>query len=209
MGSLLLDGDREALQRTRLLTAGYVMVPGQAKALEFCEALLPLISAMTPEGNELIKALAEKVVEAAEVVAMQLTSSVKRGLYGERSRVAADSSVLGPVRDRFWVETETAFYDRLRDAVDEIDAAGDDLIDRKEDIRAGLGEQWRKHLQQRALAIFDDTVPIESAEADRIGDIVDARRYLVLMLQGYGPTGKKLFAALGLVAPKLKKGGTS
>ena len=204
-GSDLL-GDKTSRRNTRLLAAGYAM--DNMKPLDFGEALLPLIFASTPDGNERLAGIAQDMLSAAGDVVYQLTASVKLGLYGERSKAANDSAVLGPVRDRFWAETETAFYDVLHSTADSVDMAGEEWIDRKEDVRARLGEDWRKHLQQRALVIFDDTVPIDSAASDRIKDIVNARKFLVLALEGYGKAGAALFKTLGLVAPKPKKGGT-
>lgn len=206
VGSGLFFADRAAMRRSRLIAAGYVMVPGQAKALDFGEALLPLIFASTPDGNGRLSELAEAMVSAASDVVYQLTSSVKLGLYGKRRKAANDSAVLGPVRDRFWAETETGFYDALRSTADSVDMPGEEWIDRKEDVRAALGKAWHAVLRQRALAIFDDSVPIDSAEADRIEDIVNARKFLVLALEGYGKAGAALFKSLG-VPPKPKKGG--
>jgi len=202
-GSDLL-GDKASRRNTRLLAAGYAM--DNMKPLDFGEALLPLIFASTPDRNTWLADLADTMVKAAGDVVYQLTSSVRLGLYGEGGKAASDSAVLGPVRDRFWSETETGFYDALRSTADSVDMPGEEWIDRKEEVRAKLGEHWRVHLKQRALAIFDDTVPIDSAEADRIEDLVNARKFLVLALEGYGKAGAALFKTLGL-PPKPKKGG--
>ena len=203
VGSELL-GDKASRRNTRLLAAGYAM--DNMKPLDFGEALLPLIFASTPDRNTWLADLADTMVKAAGDVVYQLTSSVRLGLYGEGSKADNDSAVLGPVRDRFWAETETGFYDALRSTADSVDMPGEEWIDRKEEVRAKLGEHWRVHLKQRALAIFDDTVPIDSAEADRIEDLVNARKFLVLALEGYGKAGAALFKTLGL-PPKPKKGG--
>lgn len=202
-GSDLL-GDKESHRNTRLLAAGYAM--DSMKALDFGEALLPLIFASTPDGNGRLSELAEAMVSAANSVAYQLTSSVKLGLYGERSKASSDSAVLGPVRDRFWSETETGFYDVLRSTADRVDIPGEEWINRKEDVHAALAKAWLAVLRRRALDIFDDSVPIDSADADRIEDIVNARKFLVLALEGYGKAGAALYKTLGL-PPKPKKGG--
>jgi CRISPR system Cascade subunit CasA len=203
-GTVLFYPDKESRYRSRLLAAGYAM--DNAKPLDFGEALLPLIFAGTPSGNERLSEIAQGLITAAQEAAGQLNSSVKRGVLGARSKAAVDSALLRPVRDRFWAETESGFYDLLRNAVRTVDVDNAEWMDRKEDVRAEFGERWRKHLQHQALAIFDDTVPIDSAEVDRLADIVEARKYLVLALTGYGTTGKKLFKGLGLPLPKPKKG---
>ncbi len=200
-----LVGDKASRSNTRLLAAGYAM--DNMKPLDFGEALLPLIFASTPEGNARLADIAQSLLSAAGDVVYQLTSSVKLGLYGERSKAANDSAVLGPVRDRFWAETETSFYDVLRSTADSVDIPGEKWIDRKEDVQAALGRAWLATLRKHALAIFDDTVPIESAKADGIKDIVNARKFLVLALEGYGKAGAALYKTLGL-PPRPKKGGS-
>ncbi len=178
-----------------MLAAGYAM--DNMKPLDFGEALMPLIVASTPEANDLIKRQAEALIEAAKLVASQLTTAVKIGLYGEGAKADGDSSVLYPVRDRFWGDTEGAFFATLKDAAEKFDTAKGDLQDQHGDIWAALGNTWRVHMTRHALRIFDDAVPIESAESKRIVDVINARKMLLLALTGYGKLGDKLFKSTG------------
>jgi CRISPR system Cascade subunit CasA len=195
---------KDAVIRTeaRMLAAGYAM--DNMKPLDFGEALMPLIVASTPEANDMIKRQAEALIEAAKLVASQLTTSVKIGLYGEGAKADGDSSVLYPVRDRFWADSEGAFFATLKDTAENFDTAKDDLQDRHGDIKAALGDAWRVHMTKHALRIFDDTVPIESAESKRMVDVINARKMLLLALTGYGKLGDKLFKSLALQPPEKK-----
>ena len=112
--------------------------------------------------------------------------------------------MLAPVRDRFWADTDRAFYEALR-------AAGEHLISqdgvpapRPGDVKGDAAEGGLEVLRRHAIAIFDDVVPIDSAEAQRIGDIVAARRNLILAFRGRVAAGRRLFKALGLPEPKKK-----
>jgi CRISPR system Cascade subunit CasA len=178
-----------------LLVAGYSM--DNMKPLDFAEALLPLIVTLDHSTNEAIKALARNWVTGANLVADQLQSAVRRGLYGSNGKPARDSTVLGGARFRFWAATEDEFYEHLREAANSIEAKAGDLSDHRDELFRVAGATWLNVLKHHALGIFDDAVPIESADSDRIGDIVEGRKLLALALSGHGPVGKKLFQELG------------
>ena len=69
---------------------------------------------------------------------------------------------------------------------------------------------WLRQLSDAALALFDETAPLDpSVESFDPARVVQARRQLWFTLNGYGATGTKLFAALLLAAPqstKIKRG---
>ncbi len=186
----------------RLLVAGYAM--DNMKPLDFGEALMPLIVGNSDKANRLIRDQAEALIEAAKLVASQLTTSVKIGLYGEGAKADSDSSVLYPVRDRFWADTEAAFFATLTDAAKKYDVPEDDLQDLLGDIRSALGGAWLQNLRTHALHIFDDTVPIDSADSKRIVDVINGSKMLLLALTGYGKLGTSLFKTLALQPPETK-----
>ena len=197
--------DTTVRSESQLLAAGYVFKPGQATALDYAEALLPLIVGSSAAVNEQIRDLAGKLVGAADVVARQLVASVKLGLFGETNKKPdSDSAVLKPVGDRFWADTENDFFDQLREAAKQFEAAKDDLQDQAGGIQVEQVTKWLAALKRHALTIFDDAVPIEAAEAKRIEDVVAARKYLLLALTGYGPAGNKVFKELELQSPDQK-----
>lgn len=199
--------DREALSRTRLLVAGYAM--DNMKPLDFAEALVPLIVTGHQRSDEHVRDVARRLVRSADIVALQLIASVKLALYGPKGEADRDSTVLEPVRQRFWGETEQDFYNTLRSAADALVLPEGTPVKRPGDAKEKSGEGWRQTLRRHALRIFDDTVPIEDAAADDIAHVVQGRRDLGLLLDGYSAKSKKLFAELHLPIPEKKKQGAA
>jgi hypothetical protein len=89
-----------------------------------------------------------KLVPAAAVTSRALTFQVKSALYPRPSDVPGDFGFIG---DRFWRETETGFYQTVRqaDAIYRHDA--DDT-----DAQRLVVEGWVRILRDRALALFDE-----------------------------------------------------
>jgi CRISPR system Cascade subunit CasA len=187
--------DDPALRRdARLIVAGYAM--DNMKPLDFAEALLPLIISTNAGANEAIKALSRNWVKAADLIANQLVSAVRRALFGNNRNAARDSTLLDGAKFRFWAGTEDAFYGKLREAAVNIEARTSDLSEHRDDIYRTAGAAWLGVLKFCALRIFDDAVPIENADSDRIADIIEGRSFLMLALAGHGATGKQVFEAL-------------
>lgn len=189
-----------------LLVAGYAM--DNMKPLDFGEALLPLIVTGNKGGDEIVRERAQQWISAAELIASQLVSSVKRALYGQRGNADPGSTILDPVRDRFWGETEQAFYGELRILADAVELRRGDLVEHVDGLRTASGERWRAALHIAALQIFDATVSIEDAESHRIADVIEGRKNLLRSLTGFGPVGAKVFGALALPAAELKRNAT-
>lgn len=190
-----VDLDPSALRGSRLLVAGYAM--DNMKPLDFGEALLPLIVSRSEATNESIKTLAKNWVNAADLVANQLVSAVKRALYGEKGKAERDSSVLEPVKARFWADTEHDFFAKLQAAAADFEVKLAEDRDLLASLNTAAGSDWLKSLTKHALAIFDDIVPIDDAQSDKIEDVIEGRKMLVFALAGYGPVGGRLFEGLG------------
>lgn len=200
------DGEeRRAAMNSRLLAAGYAM--DNMKPLDFGEALMPLIVTGDADSDDRVRAFAEGFVKAADLIANQLSNAVKRALFGENAKTDRGTTVLDTVRQRFWGDTEQAFYAALRHSADMLLAAGEDAGERLAELRQAGGAPWLAALRNAALAIFDDTAPIEDAESGKITDVIEGRKMLVSAVTGYGDTGKKVFAELELppVESKAKK----
>jgi CRISPR system Cascade subunit CasA len=179
----------------RLMAAGYDM--DNMKVRAFTEAETPDI--IIPRGNS--EAVAEKArdfVAAANGVARALSQSVKIALFGDGADVDANTTPLTTARDRFWADTNDTFFAILNNfsMLPAGDLAGD--------AAAPLAHTWRAELERAALAIFDDTAPMEDALSPDVKRVVEGRRFLVLMLRGYGPRGVELFKNLQLPVPETK-----
>ncbi|HEX5958665.1 MAG TPA: type I-E CRISPR-associated protein Cse1/CasA, partial [Hyphomicrobiaceae bacterium] len=187
-------GQQHVHHYARLLVAGYAM--DNMKPLDFAESLLPLIFTTDAEALALIKTLARKWVRSADLVANQLFTAVRRALYGSKGSAARDSTLLDGVRCRFWADTEELFYGRLRDTAGNVEAKAPEPSEHQDALLQAAGAAWLGVLRHRALRIFDDAAPIESADSDRIADIVEGRKLLGLALAGHSSVGKQLFGEL-------------
>ncbi|MEQ1718548.1 MAG: type I-E CRISPR-associated protein Cse1/CasA, partial [Hyphomicrobium sp.] len=198
--------EKRAAMNSRLLAAGYAM--DNMKPLDFGEALMPLIVTGDADSDDRVRAFAEGFVKAADLIANQLGNAVKRALFGEKAKTDRDTTVLDAVRQRFWGDTEQAFYAALRHSAELLVANKDDAGERLDELRQAGAAPWLAAMRNAALAIFDDTAPIEDADSSKIKDVIEGRKMLVLALTGYGPVGAQVFAALGLpaVETKAKKG---
>ena len=193
----LLRRDDQEHVRFRLLACGYAL--DNMKPLDFGEALLPLFTAGAENANAALDRIARGMIEAAEEAGKQLAGSVKRALYGDREKVAYDSTVLTNAKDRFWSETESRFYDRLGEATRSVAVSGDDIDDATSKAQA---EGWLRDMRDVALRIFDELAPLDDSDARRIEDVIAGRRQLSLMFMGFGPGASSLYAALGLALPE-------
>lgn len=197
-------GDLAAIRTgARMLVAGYAM--DNMKPLDFGEALMPLVAGSSDGVNGLVKDIAEKLIGTAQETASLLVTCVRIGLYGEGAKADIGSTVLQPVRDRFWADTEQDFFSAIDGALaraEKLAEAGETALqDGTAEANAAIGVAWIAVLRRHAERIFDDSVPLDDADSDRIVDIVKARKQLLVALAGYGAVGKRLFKALGLPEP--------
>lgn len=201
-------GDLATFRRdARLLVAGYAM--DNMKPLDFGEALMPLIVASSNATNDNLRNLAERLIAAAQETAGLLLGAVKLGLFGAGAKPETASTVLAPVRDRFWADTEQPFFAALGTALEKADAITardeDEAREAWRDISAAIGTDWLRTLRQNAERIFDDTVSLDDADGRRISDVVQARRQMLVSLSGFGAPGKRIFKALNIPEPETKK----
>jgi CRISPR system Cascade subunit CasA len=195
----LVDLEEPWESSSRLLAGGYAM--DNMKALAFAEAEMPLHQ-LDPALTKQIEICARLMVNAASVAASMLGISVKRALYGDKADIKFDSTPLDTARERLWETTETGFHKTLDEAIKQTDG----------NAQEKLKQMWRLSLERTALAIFDDTVPIESFDIFKVSrqnenknNIVEGRKQLVFSLKGYGKLGAEFFKALRLDPPEQKK----
>jgi CRISPR system Cascade subunit CasA len=157
------DLEPAAYRESRVLVAGYAM--DNMKPLDFAEALLPLIITGDADANEALKSLAQAWVNATDGVVSQLVSSVKRALFGEKSKAERDSTVLDGVKFRFWAATEDGFYEELREAAKGIEAGKGERFACASDLRRRRADRQRRGRPDRGC----DRGPQDAgADADRL-----------------------------------------
>jgi CRISPR system Cascade subunit CasA len=181
---------------SRLLAGGYAM--DKMKALAFAETEMPLHS-VDPELAEEIEKSARNMIDAASTAAKIVGFAIRRALFGSKTEVKLDQTVLDTARERFWEATEADFHKILDAAPTSL--AADPLGDEQDKV----AQAWRGCLEHAAFAIFDDTAPINSFDELEPEDIVEGRKLLVLSLKGYGKLGVDLFKALGIDPPEPKQ----
>lgn len=195
-----------APESVRLRACGYAL--DNMKPLDFGESTIPLLHAGDAERNEKLDGIAEAFVESAEEASYALRSALKRALFGDAAKVDNSSTVLSAIDARFWAETEHGFYVVLAKLTKAIAAAPGDIDDHMRDIRPLHASAWRDAMAKVALANFDDTAPIDDVAAERMADVVAARKSLSLFLKGFGNGGRAFFNGLGLEPPDAKSGGS-
>lgn len=185
---------------SRFLAGGFAM--DNMKALAFAESELPMHCVGDERLADKIATFASCSIDAAGVTASALGTALRVALFGPRSEVKVNTTSLEAARERLWDETDLEFHRLLDDA---IRAFADDPDGTRQDA---LAVEWRMILQRHALAIFDDTAPIDSFDQIPPEDVVAGRKLLSLTLKGYGKLGTELFKVLNLTPPEAKKKAT-
>lgn len=180
-----------AMKRWRLSVFGYDM--DNMKARGWVESEMPLFDVSDRKKAEPLQDLARALVAAAEIAAFQLTRAVKAALYENPKDAPGDFSF---ITERFWRDTEMAFFDALRSLADRLEAAPNDENPGEAQRRA-----WPRVLSRSALDIFDEKAPSEGLENTAMERLVRARYGLVAILGGSGKQGAKLFEHLSLMTP--------
>lgn len=172
-----------AFDSLRLVAFGYDMDNMKARGWSQSEALIE------PSPNGFLEAVIPKLVLAAEAASRALIRQVKAALYDRPADAPGDFGFIG---ERFWRETEPAFYDALDEA-------------RKLYDQAELGperpalERWVHNLRRHALALFDECAPLDGIEERDMKRQVKARFFLLAAFDG------AVKEALGLVTAKERK----
>jgi CRISPR system Cascade subunit CasA len=173
----------------RLLAAGYDMDNMKARSLVESEMWLPGNDA---EAAETIAALARRLVTATKIAAQALRLAGRRARFSRDTKL--DSAPLATVYEAFWAATHDRFFELVRNARRDWEAT-----------LQTLAPGWRVALRRAALELFDEAAPLDpSAVSFDPRRIVEARRNLVFVLEGYGSMGTKLFAELLLPSAESK-----
>ena len=167
-----------------------------------------LVTAFDRAAQDRLDGVARRLIRASNLVAGLLRTAVRFALFSAGAKVKMDSELLSSLRERFWADTEAAFFDALRRVADLTPAKGD---------AEGEGAEeriWHGILRNVALRLFDEAAPLspDAVPMVRAGEtvprLIRARRELLFALQGYGRDGAALFEALGMPSIKPARKGS-
>ena len=182
--------------RTRFTVFGYDMDNRKARA--WIESEMPLWSLSEVMLRQRLGQFIERVTAGADGVCRLLTGAVKSALCNRPSDAKGD---YGFIAERFYRETEGAFYAAMEDAVASIqnDSDGDDPTTR-------VRETWASTMARAALRLFDEYASTDGLEDRDMHRHVKARFFLALALGGRGKSGRALFeGALDIASPEPAK----
>jgi len=176
--------------QVRLWVFGYVM--DNMKARCWYETTFPLFDLpvgtdRSAESPELIVAMVEPLIAAAEAVAQYLRFAVRDAWFGN-GEARGD---LGFVEASLWNLTERDFFAVVEQAIALSREHGRAAFDQTEPLRRA----WLDTLRRSALRLFDEVAASGRVEAGNPGKLAAAHRTLRGQLYG-----DKLLAALGLIA---------
>ena len=177
---------------SRFTAFGYDM--DNMKARAWTEGEMPLwrYDGETPEW---IGAFIERATAGASTVARLVTGAVKSALCDRPKDASGD---YGFIAERFYRDTEGAFYAALDEAISSIGKNPD-----SDDPTNQAREHWAPIMAKSALRLFDEHAPSEGLEDRDMHRHVKARFLLTLALGGGGKTGKSLFDGdLGIASPE-------
>lgn len=177
---------------TRFAAFGYDM--DNMKARAWVQGEMPLWP-LEDDDREPIEKFVEQVATGASAIASLLTRAIKAALYERPSDAGGD---YGFVAERFYRETEAAFFSALGEAVESIRQEPE-----AEDPALRARENWVPAAAEAAQRLFDDHAPADGLEHRDMLRHVKARFFLDLALSGRGKAGRSLFERdLGIAAPE-------
>ena len=178
---------------TRFVAFGYDM--DNMKARGWIESEMPLWLMGDAATRDWLENFIGRATAGANTVARLLTGAIKSALYDKLADANGD---FGFIAERFYRETEGAFFDALSDVVRSIDENSD-----SEDPTIQERERWLAPIKTAALRLFDEYAPSDALEDRDMHRYVKARFMLALALRGAGKAGRALFERdLSIVAPE-------
>jgi CRISPR system Cascade subunit CasA len=166
----------------RMIAAGYDM--DNMKARGWVQAELP---AFPDHVLARTRSFADRAVEAADMAAGLVMNAVKSGLFQRPKEAKGDFSHL---KHSLWANSQAAFFQIIGE-----------IVEGKAPDGPEMREQFRQHLRNAALSIFDLACPLDGLSTGNMRRPIAARHGLVMALEGYGKAGTSLFKALDLATP--------
>ena len=177
---------------TGFVAFGYDM--DNMKARAWAEGEMPLWL-LDGETREWLDDFIRRATAGAGTVTRLVIRAAKSALY-DRPRDAGGD--FGFMAERFYRDTEEAFYSTLGEAVALIKGYPD-----SDDPAIEARRHWASIIETAALPLFDEYAPSEGLEVRDMHRHVKARFYLTIALRGHGKAGKSLFDDdLGIPSPE-------
>ena len=181
------------MRETRFAVFGYDM--DNMKARSWIESEMPLWILEEPATFDWVKHFIDRATAGASEVARMLTGAIKSALYDRPSDARGD---YGFIAERFYRETEGAFYAALGEAAGSIRKSPD-----ADNPTIQALENWAPVMGRAARRLFDEYAPADGLEDRDMHRYVKARFFLVMALGGRGKKGRLLFERdLGVTAPE-------
>lgn len=157
-------------ERLRLWVFGFRIRGDRATVRAYRERKMPLFT-VTPEVRVEFENFAHQLVNAADHLAGELKTALKRGLYGKKKNggwdfaahiksSAEQKSVLDDTATRFWRDTEPLFFDYLSEAQSVLERNKDH--DPDDDLTLDLRRKWLEGLREDHLLLLYDEVTASS-----------------------------------------------
>ena len=176
----------------RFVAYGYDM--DNMKARAWIEGEMPLW-VLEDERREILAHCIQRMTTGAASVARLVTSATKSALF-DRPKLARGD--FGFIAERFYRDTETAFFAALAEAASAIEQSPDE-----DDPTMETRRRWTSAVQAAALRLFDEHAPAAGLEDRNMHRHVRARFYLALALRGRGKAGKSLLEVdFGIASPE-------
>ncbi len=176
------------MRRQRLYIHAFGYDLDNMKARGWIDAVQPLYG-LAPDEQRLLGQTTERLVEAADLVASEVSRQIRYVEFGNAKETRGDYSW---VRETVFRDTEADFFGLLDEAV----RAGLDM-ERLQALRAG----FLLPLRDAAYETFDARCPSVGANIIVLQRIVSARYGLASFLRGYTRLGTRLYELLDLPAP--------
>ena len=189
----------------RLTAFGYDM--DNMKARAWIESEMPFWLMEDTASREELEKFIRHAVAGADTVNRLLTKEIKTALYGQPPKKKTNRSYEPPkkmsgdfgfIAERFYRETEPAFYAALREVGRAIEEDPDGVAP-----TLRTREDWAPIMADAAMRLFDEYAPMDGLEGRNMERHVEAHFFLTLALGGRGKDGYSLFERdLGIASPE-------
>jgi CRISPR system Cascade subunit CasA len=181
----------ECFASVRIAAFGYDMDNMKARGWVLSE--MPILRDGAGFDEKFATELVNALIPAAETAMRATTLQIKAAWVDRPAEATGDYGFIG---ERFWRDTEAAFYETMHEAQR---LYNPDLSSAEEPAM----RRWLAVLRRHALALFDEYASADDLRNRDMARLVRARWSLLTVFTGSGKLGGDLYNALGL--PIVKK----